>query len=324
MNTGMRPRILCVDDDLKLLRSLRWLLKSHYEVDLAEGGEQGLEAIIQRHYDVIISDQRMPGMTGTEFLRQARQLAPHSMRLLLTGYSDFPLIVSSVNESEVFRFISKPWNNQKLLATVAEAVRAARATDTLGPMCMPLVGEVELSLAQEQVLVYGPDKQVGELVERALRGAMRPMWSDDMGEMLNAVAARDVAVLIHDVDEVDPQRMALIRAVRQQHPAVVVMIYSELKDSNSIAQLINEGQVFRYITKPTTPMYLRHQLMSGLARHREIRGHPELAARHVVATADPSPPAPIKTLGASPKDPDAPSCASPTPMARSWLARLLG
>ena len=74
---------------------------------------------------VIISDQRMPVMPGVELLRQAREISPHSVRILLTGYSDLASIVGSINDGEVYRFISKPWDNQDLQTTVAEAVTIA-------------------------------------------------------------------------------------------------------------------------------------------------------------------------------------------------------
>src|SRR3546814_7790448 len=70
----------------------------------------------------------MPGMTGIELLRTARELNPNAMRILLTGYSDLNAIIGSINEGEIFRFINKPWSNDDLTTTVARAVSAARAT----------------------------------------------------------------------------------------------------------------------------------------------------------------------------------------------------
>mgnify|MGYP006178134753 CR=1 FL=1 len=118
------PKVLCVDDEPGLLRSLRWLLRGQYEVAVASSGFDGLALLGAENFDVVISDQRMPGMTGTEFLERAKQVSPRSIRLLLTGYSDFNAVLSSVNDSEVFRFISKPWDNQKLLDTVQGYVGA--------------------------------------------------------------------------------------------------------------------------------------------------------------------------------------------------------
>ena len=74
---------------------------------------------------VVISDQRMPEMTGVEFLRQVKDFAPQTVRILLTGYSDLASIVGSINEGEVFRFISKPWDNAEIQKTIGEAAAIA-------------------------------------------------------------------------------------------------------------------------------------------------------------------------------------------------------
>src|SRR5205085_8978248 len=70
---------------------------------------------------LIVSDQRMPNMTGVEMLRQAKEMSPNTVRILLTGYSDLASIVGSINDGEVYRFINKPWNNQDIQGVVAEA-----------------------------------------------------------------------------------------------------------------------------------------------------------------------------------------------------------
>src|ERR1700757_527929 len=107
---------------------MRMLFRAHYEVFFAEGGQQALELLKKQAVDVIVSDQRMPGMTGIELLRAARDLNPHAMRILLTGYSDLNAIIGSINEGEIFRFVNKPWSNEDLSTTVARAVSAARAS----------------------------------------------------------------------------------------------------------------------------------------------------------------------------------------------------
>ena len=113
--------ILCVDDEPNILRSLHWLLGKRFDVKTAESGQDALPLVKEFDFDVIISDQRMPGMTGAEFLREARKISPRSMRLLLTGYSDMSAILRSVNESEIYRFIKKPWDMKTLVTVTEEA-----------------------------------------------------------------------------------------------------------------------------------------------------------------------------------------------------------
>jgi DNA-binding NtrC family response regulator len=109
-----KGRILCVDDEPAILRSLQWLLRRRFEVSVAPGGAEALALLRDGDFDVVVSDQRMPGMSGAELLREVRRLSPRSMRILLTGYSDIQAILRSVNEGEVFRFIHKPWDVNEL------------------------------------------------------------------------------------------------------------------------------------------------------------------------------------------------------------------
>src|SRR3546814_6306237 len=120
-----KARVLFVDDEPRVLTTMRILFRARYELFFAESGAAALELLKTQPIDVIVSDQRMPGMTGIELLRTARELNPNAMRILLTGYSDLNAIIGSIKEGEIFRFINKPWSNDDLQTTVAQIGRAA-------------------------------------------------------------------------------------------------------------------------------------------------------------------------------------------------------
>src|SRR5262245_50479523 len=102
-----KPTLLFIDDEPRVLTSMRAMFRREYEVLLVNSGPEAL-ALMQKHkVDVIVSDQRMPGMTGVEVLKQVKKLAPNAMRILLTGYADLQAIEASINEGEVFRYLTK-------------------------------------------------------------------------------------------------------------------------------------------------------------------------------------------------------------------------
>jgi response regulator RpfG family c-di-GMP phosphodiesterase len=104
-----RPRILFVDDEPLLLEGLRRALHKEFDAELAGGGAEGLEKIKKSGpYPVVVSDMRMPGMDGAEFLSQVRAAAPESIRVMLTGYADMEAAMRAVNEGRIFRFLNKP------------------------------------------------------------------------------------------------------------------------------------------------------------------------------------------------------------------------
>lgn len=319
MNQVSLPKVLCVDDEPGLLRSLRWLLRGQYEVAVASSGIDGLALLGAQNFDVIISDQRMPGMTGTEFLERARQVSPRSIRLLLTGYSDFNAVLSSVNDSEVFRFISKPWDNQKLLETVSDAAKVARMTQASWVDFQDTVGADGPDAFEESVLVFNSDGSTAEHWRSAVKRAGNMVCTDDIGEAVNQLTRQKVAVLITDIHGARSQQMDLIRAVRRNQPQVVVMVYSQERDSAVIGRLINEGQIYRFIAKPAGPEYLNRSLRSALARHRQLLAVPERTTRH---RAQISEDLDFELDFASAAGPMQATMRKPPSAARAWLQRL--
>ncbi|WP_405232213.1 response regulator [Lentisalinibacter salinarum] len=123
---GSKPKILFVDDEKRVLNSMRALFRRDYELYLTTDGAEAIRIAEQESVDVIIADQRMPGLSGVEVLGEVRRCAPSAVRILLTGYADLDAIEGSINIGEVFRFLSKPCPPQELRETLAEAVQAAR------------------------------------------------------------------------------------------------------------------------------------------------------------------------------------------------------
>jgi response regulator RpfG family c-di-GMP phosphodiesterase len=117
--------IFLVDDEESILRSLQRLFrKEGYEILTSTNGSEGLELLKKqvKPISLFISDQRMPEMTGSEFLHEAKKLFPNAMRFLLTGYSSMEAIVDAVNKGSIHRYINKPWDDNDLLFQVRQAL----------------------------------------------------------------------------------------------------------------------------------------------------------------------------------------------------------
>jgi two-component system, probable response regulator PhcQ len=106
-------KILLVDDEPNVLKALTRLLKQ-YDITTAESGEDALKLAAQQAFPLVISDYRMPGMNGIDFLILFKRLQPDSVRIVLTGYADLEGAQHAINEAEVFRFINKPWSNLEI------------------------------------------------------------------------------------------------------------------------------------------------------------------------------------------------------------------
>ena len=122
-----KPPLLIVDDEPEVLASLRSLFRRQYKVLTAERADQALDILrLGTEVHVIITDQRMPGMTGVELLARVREEFPDVIRLMMTGYADVNSVVNAVNEGNVYRYIGKPWDPDELTAVVRQAFERYR------------------------------------------------------------------------------------------------------------------------------------------------------------------------------------------------------
>jgi len=125
-------RIMIVDDESNVLKALRRLLLSvpcsygclsyQLEVETFTTPAAALERAAQQPFDLFMSDYRMPGMNGVEFLAQVRKIQPDAARLIISGYADLNAFADAVNGADIFRFLSKPWNDYVLVSAIAQAL----------------------------------------------------------------------------------------------------------------------------------------------------------------------------------------------------------
>ncbi|MBN2712971.1 MAG: response regulator [Planctomycetes bacterium] len=115
--------VLFVDDESNILNSLKRLLrKEDYNILTADSAAEGLELLENNEIHLVVSDQRMPNMEGTDFLQKVKEKYPHIVRVILSGYADVAVIVESINKGEIYRFLGKPWNDEELKISVRQCL----------------------------------------------------------------------------------------------------------------------------------------------------------------------------------------------------------
>ena len=113
--------VLYVDDEEHNLVSFKATFRIKYKVYTAISGEEAIKLLDAEHVDIIITDQRMPNMTGVQFLESILDKHPDPMRILLTGYADMGAVVDAVNKGKIFHYLSKPWSEEELDETIQRA-----------------------------------------------------------------------------------------------------------------------------------------------------------------------------------------------------------
>lgn len=113
--------ILYVDDEENNLISFKATFRTKFDTSVAISGDEALKILDSKPIQVIITDQRMPGMTGVQFLEKVIEKYPDCMRILLTGYADMTAVIDAVNKGKIFHYLTKPWNEEELDKTIRNA-----------------------------------------------------------------------------------------------------------------------------------------------------------------------------------------------------------
>jgi eukaryotic-like serine/threonine-protein kinase len=275
-----KARLLFVDDEERILTALRSVFRMNYHVFTATNGAEALEIVKKFQPHVVVSDQRMPGMTGVELLRQVKEIGPSTVRLLLTGYSDLAAIVGSVNEGEVFRFVSKPWDNQDIQNTIGEA--AAIALELAETAATPPIVPDRMDAA---VLVIDARDETFNTVKRFVGGACPVDYAQDFDAALGLLEAQETALIIADIANRGEESLAAFKVLKHERPEILVIVLTEASDSELVIELINQAQIFRFINKPVNPDMLKQHTQAALTRYQSFKQNPHLTHQHKVASA---------------------------------------
>ncbi len=126
----MKDYVLLVDDESNVLTALtRALSEEPYEVHSVKSGEEGLQHLLLHNFKVVISDERMPGMDGAEFLAAVKENYPSTVRMMLTGHASVEATMRAVNRGEIYRFFTKPWNDYELKLAIRSAIEKFNLED---------------------------------------------------------------------------------------------------------------------------------------------------------------------------------------------------
>ena len=228
--------VLLVDDEENILRALkRLLMDEDFDIETATSGEAGLEKLRSlENVGLIVSDQRMPGMNGAEFLGRSQEFAPFAQRILLTGYSDINATIEAINKGGAGRYISKPWDDEELTQSIRDAValylqgaekrrlneiiiqQKKEMEDWNDNLKKRLLQSTATIREQSQAIKSLDDKNPLTLIYRAFDG-----FYETMGDR-NAIHARTVSTMVTDVARkmgLDADTVAVFRLAALLHDA---------------------------------------------------------------------------------------------------------
>ena len=278
---GQKARILFVDDEERIVTALKSVFRAGYHVFTTTDGKKALDFLSKHPVEVVVSDQRMPEMLGVELLREVKTLAPKSVRILLTGYSDLAAIVGSINDGEVYRFINKPWDNLEIQRIMAEAATIAFALADLPAKPAELPAKLD-----EAIMVIDDDETVFRATREIFSNLCPVLYADSLDSALATLQEQDVSVILADVESSRQDNTTMFKLLKQEHPEILTIVMTRASDSELVIQLINQAQVFRFLNKPVNLKVLQGHVHAGLVKYQTFRNQPALLRQHGVEPAD--------------------------------------
>mgnify|MGYP000853117219 CR=1 FL=1 len=269
-------RILFVDDEERILRSLAMQFRRQYEVLTESDPQRALERLKSEKVDIIVSDQRMPQMSGAELLEKASAIVPHSLRILLTGYSDLDAAVDALNNGGIFRYLTKPWDPQEMAFTLRQAAEIAARQ-------LPAEPRDDGAAAQPlNVLLLDDDAQtLSSVAGFCDAGGHRLLRARNLPEALHQLNTESVDLLISDLRLAGEDTAPLLKTLAQAHPRLLSLVVTPFRDTQSLLRLINEAQIFRYLPKPIRPGLFEKGLSAAARQAQSWRAQPQAVVSRV-------------------------------------------
>jgi response regulator RpfG family c-di-GMP phosphodiesterase len=276
-----KPTLLLVDDEERILRSLRMLFFTGYNVRMTTDANEAIRILKNEQVHVIVSDQRMPVMQGAELLRIAREVSPATMRILLTGYSDFEASVATVNEGEVFRYLLKPWTADEVKQVVAEAAAIAEVSLVAQQPAEQAADAVQKK--KPRVLIMDHDEATIQAVREILQDRCEIIRAADVQHALEVLAQQDVAVVVADLTLGETSVANVLKTLKRFNPQTQSIVVTSMNDTARLVELINQAQISRYLPKPLLKSLLARNLEYVLERFHTLCSLPVMQKRQSVA-----------------------------------------
>jgi response regulator RpfG family c-di-GMP phosphodiesterase len=244
MTPNAKPALLCVDDEPLVLEGLTLHLRRAYTLTTATSGAAGLEALRDKGpFAIVMSDMRMPGMSGAEFLAKVRELYPETVRVLLTGQSDLPSAISAVNDGQIFRFLTKPCPPDVLLSALGAAFKQHELiTSERVLLEQTLHGSIKtltdvLSLASPTA--FGRANRAKEFMSLLLAELKRPSdWICDVAAMLSQIGTVTIPAetldRLYDGSQLTPEETAMTSRL----PAVAVQLLGSIPRLEGVREIL--------------------------------------------------------------------------------------
>ena len=276
-DSSAKPKLAFIDDEMRILRSMKLLFRKSHDVYITTDPDEYIDYIRHNHVHVAVSDQRMPNRVGVDILREVKEVSPSTMRILLTGYADLNAILGSINEGEIYRYLTKPCKSEELQNVINRATEIAL---TYNPD--EDADQMDSSEDKQSLLVIDENSEIINQLRTQFANSYNVMHATTLEEAYNYLANYDIGVCVTDIHIGGENIAPIIFTLKQDAPHLVVLVQTQFQDASLLIDLINKGQVYRCLPKPMRASLLEVSVNRAFRHHAKLKANPDMAKRHEV------------------------------------------
>jgi DNA-binding NtrC family response regulator len=281
--------ILVVDDEPNIVSAIRRELNTpplgayRYAVEGFSDPQQALERAREKSFAVVVSDYRMPEMSGLDFLNALHEIQPDCVHIVLSGQTDMDALVRMVNETHIYRFIPKPWSSYFLKSSIIQAIKYRQVTVQNRQMADALraqgVSLPENPDTASHVLIVDDDINVCHAIARDLKGLpVNVQVSTSATEALRMAEDVDFSCVIADYKMPGMDGVELLEAFAGSHPDCALILLSGAAGMDEVISAIDLAHIHAFIAKPWNDFALRTSVAQGIVRRKLKVENESLAA----------------------------------------------
>lgn len=279
-----RHKILLVDDEEANVRLLKRVLSDEYDTVEALSGQEGLNMLVEHDISLIITDQRMPGMTGVQLLKESLAVRPEAMRILLTGYTDVQALIDAINSGHVYKYVPKPWDRDELKVTVKRAIETYELKQRNNQLVVDLTGALsqleEVSLGTIRALADALDAKCDYTSGHSLRVSQYALLiGKNMGLTPEELRDLELGGILHDIGKIGVPESILWKPAKLTPEETAIMAEHPVKSAQIIGDLPSLQKAKRFVMH-------HHEFMDGSGYPDKLAGDNIPLGARIILVAD--------------------------------------
>jgi serine/threonine-protein kinase len=276
--------LLFVDDESAVLKSLKRVFQDDYHVLTAENGAEALGILEKEHVHLIVSDLRMPGMDGLQLLHKVKERWPETIRVMLTGATDVDSVLDDISSGAIYRFITKPWDDQSVKLSVKLALQQYNLILSIKKMQQAkaaymgkdseyyLTAEKQGGIDSVYSLLFVDDESaVLKSLKRVFQDDYHVLTAENGAEALGILEKEHVHLIVSDLRMPGMDGLQLLHKVKERWPETIRVMLTGATDVDSVLDDISEGFMYKFVSKPWQDEDLKMSVRLALRQYALIK-----------------------------------------------------